>query len=370
MGRSISVALAFSAIGMLTSANAQQPQVLKVQSTWLPSMTFQDHLRYVAERVDKLTGGSLKIEPLSAGQVVPPFEVLDATHRKVIDGYHAATYYWTGKNRAAGLLSGAPGGPFGMDYHDYAGWMYQGGGEELLREFYQDVLKLNVMPFAGGPAAPQPLGWFKKPIRSLADFKGLKCRQTGLAAEMFAKLGQAVVTMPGGEIAAAAQRGVIDCAEWAGGIEDLRMGLPQLFKYHYTPSMHEVTTIGEMAFNLDVWKGLTGPQQEAIRSAIKDANVTWGTKWHRQNADAMEEFAEKHGVQILRTPPDILTAQLKVWDEIVQEESAKNPFFRKVVESQRAFAAKVVPAKRQLMPPYSFTANYYWPDQRSAQAQK
>jgi TRAP-type mannitol/chloroaromatic compound transport system substrate-binding protein len=371
MKRAISAALALSVIGVLGIANAQpQPQVLKIQSTWTASMTFQGHLRYLADRVDKLTGGTVRIEPLAAGQVVPPFEVADATHKRVIDGHHAATYYWIGKNRAAGLFSGAPGGPFGMDAVDYIGWMYEGGGEELLREFYQDVLKLNAMPFAGGPAAPQPLGWFRKPVRSLADFKGMKCRQTGLAAEMFAKLGQTVVNLPAGEIAAAAQRGVIDCVELAGGISDLQVGLPQLFKYHYTPSLHEVSTMGEVVINLDVWKSLTLAQQEAIRSAIKDANTTWGAKWQRQNADAMAEFVEKHGVQILRTPPDILTAMLKVWDEIVREESVKNPFFAKVVESQRAYAAKVVPAKRHLTPPYSFTANYYWPDQRATPAQK
>ena len=361
-----------AAFGFAASAHAQQPapaagvKILKIQSSWPASLTLQDHLRYLAERVEKLSGGTLKIEALTAGQIVPPFEVLDATHKKVIDGHHSIAYYWVGKNKAAALFAGPPGGPFGMDHDDYMGWLYEGGGLEMWNDFYQNTLKLNVIVFPAHPSSPQALGWFKKPIRSVADFKGLKCRQTGLNAEMYAKLGQAVVNLPAGEILPAAQRGVIDCAEWVGGVEDLRLGLHQVFKYHYTPGMHENNSIGEVAFNLEVWKSLTPLQQEIIRSAVKDTFLSWSIRWQKQNADAIKEMLEKHGVVILRTPPDILLASLKAWEEIATEESAKNPVFKKVYDSQREYASKVVPAKRFMFPPYSFLANYYWPEAKAA----
>jgi TRAP-type mannitol/chloroaromatic compound transport system substrate-binding protein len=346
-----------------TPAGGQEPpRTLKMQSSWPASLIIHDNFRMIADRVDKLTGGQLKIETLSAGQVVPPFEVLDATHKKVIDGHHSATYYWVGKNTAAGLFTAAPGGPFGMDNIDYLGWLYEGGGMELWNDFYQSTLKLNVTAFPAFPASPQALGWFKKPLKSVADFKGMKCRQTGLNADLYTRLGQVVVNLPGGEIVPAAQRGVIDCAEWAGGILDLQLGLPQVFKYHYTPGMHESNSIGEFVMNLDVWKNLTPQQQEAVRSAVKDAFLTFSMKWQRQNADAMDEMVKKHGTVILRTPPEILTATLKAWDEIAKEESAKNPVFKRVYDSQREYAAKVVPAKRFMFPPYSFAANYYFPE--------
>jgi TRAP-type mannitol/chloroaromatic compound transport system substrate-binding protein len=198
----------------------------------------------------------------------------------------------------------------------------------------------------------------------------MKCRQTGLNAEVYAKLGQSVVNMPGGEIVPAAQRGVIDCAEWVGGVEDLRLGLPQVFKYHYTPGMHENNSIGELGFNLDVWKSFTPQQQEAANSAVKDTFITWITRWQKQNADAMEEMVQKHGARILRTPPDILLASLKAWDEVAKENSDKSPTFKKVYESQREYAAKVVPAKRYMFPPYSFAANYYWPQAAKPAAEK
>ena len=112
----------------LPRASAQAPVVLKVQASWPASLTIFDHLKFVAERVDKLSGGTLKIEPLPAGTIVPAFEVLDATSKKVIDGAHTVAYYWVGKNKTAVLFTGGPGGNFGMDFVDVLGWMYEGGG--------------------------------------------------------------------------------------------------------------------------------------------------------------------------------------------------------------------------------------------------
>src|SRR3989304_5232086 len=154
--------------------------------------------------------------PRPAGPIVPAFEVLDATHKKVLDGAHAWAAYWVGKNKTAVLFTGGPGGTFGMDYIDAMGWMYEGGGLELYQEFYRDVLKVNVVVF---PILP------------------------------------------------AAGRGVIDCAEWVGGVEDLKAGFHNVWKYHYTPGMHENVTIGELLINGDVWKGLAPDLQEIIKSA-------------------------------------------------------------------------------------------------------
>jgi TRAP-type mannitol/chloroaromatic compound transport system substrate-binding protein len=352
------------AIGLaMTGAQAQAPAAksIKMQSTWPASNSIQDHFRIFAERVDKLTAGSIKIDAMAAGQIVPPFEVLDATNKKVLDGWHAISYYWVGKSPTAALFSAPPGGPYGMDHMDWLGWLYVGGGLEMWRDFYQNELKLNVIVWPAHPSSPQAFGWFKKPLRNVADLKGLKCRQTGLNADVYAKLGMAVVNMPGGEIVPAAQRGVIDCAEWVGGVEDLKLGLHGVFKYHYTPGMHENNSVGELGFNMDVWKTFSPLQQEAVNSAVRETFTLWLTRWQKQNADAIEEMVTKHGVQIRRTPPDILLATLKAWDEVAKENSAKSPTFKKVYESQRDYASKVVPAKRYMFPPYSFAANYYWP---------
>jgi TRAP-type mannitol/chloroaromatic compound transport system substrate-binding protein len=373
MRTALKIALAVLAgAGLALPALAQQPaaRTLKMQSTWPASLTLQDNFRFFADRVEKLTSGQLKIEAMAAGQVVPAFEILDATHKKVIDGGHGVSYYWVGKTKAATLFSSTPAGPYGMDTIDFMGWVYEGGGLDLWWEMYRDELKLDVVAFPILPAGPQAFGWFKRPIKNLADFKGMKCRQTGIVAEIFQRMGMTTVNMPGGEIIPAAQRGVIDCAEWVGGIEDLRLGLPQVWKYHYTPGMHEPSVVGELIINSGVWKSLSAQQQEAIRSSTTETFLRWWVKWQRQNADALKEMQEKHGVRVLRTPPDILIEFLRTWDKIAAEESQKSAFFKKVLDSQREYASIVVPAKRFMFPPYSFAANYYWPEGAAQPAAK
>jgi TRAP-type mannitol/chloroaromatic compound transport system substrate-binding protein len=357
-----------SGLALAQQPAAPEPRVLKMQSAWPAGGTLQENFKFFAERVDKLTGGALKIETMAGGQVVPPFEVLDAISKKVLDGGQGVAYYWQGKNSAATLFSSTPAGPFGMDHMDFLGWMHEGGGMEMYWDFYQNTIKMNVVAFPVMPPSPQAFGWFKRPIKDLKDFKGMKCRQTGIVAEIFQRMGMSTVNMPGGEIAAAAQRGVIDCAEWVAPIEDLKLGLPQIYKYYYTPGMHETSVVAELIVNADVWKSLPAQQQEAIRSAATETYVRWWVKWQKQNADALEEMRTKFGTQILRTPPEILTAFLKAWDEIAAEESAKNPVFKKVYDSQREWASRVVPAKRYIAPPYSFAANHYWPQEEAKKA--
>ncbi|OGL03027.1 MAG: hypothetical protein A3E31_03140 [Candidatus Rokubacteria bacterium RIFCSPHIGHO2_12_FULL_73_22] len=345
-------------------AAAQGPITLKMQAAWPAALTLYDNFTMFAERVNKLSGGRVKIETLPAGAIVPPFELLEATHKKVVDGAHSWAAYWVGKNKTAVLFTGGPGGTYGMDFIDYIGWMYEGGGWELYQEFYRDVLKVNVIPIPIMPAGPQAFGWFKKPIKNLADFKGMKCRQTGIAAEVFTAMGMRVVNMPGGEIIPAAERGVIDCAEWVGGVEDLKLGFQNVWKYHYTPGMHENVTVAELIVNRDVWNKLSPDIQEIFKTAATEVFFRWWARWQKQNADAIKELQEKHKVQILKTPDDILYEFLKAWDKIAAEESAKNPFFKKVLESQKKYAGLVVPAKRFMFPPYEFAANYYWPPKK------
>ncbi len=341
-----------------------QGKTLKMQSSFPANSTAHDAFKMLAERVDKLTGGSLKIETLPGGTLVPPFEVLDATHKKVIDGTVTIDYYWIGKHKAATLFSNTPAGIVGMDHMDFLGWMYEGGGMALYEEFYQKELKLNVLGFPIYASSPQALGWFKREIKTLADFKGMKCRQTGIVAELYAKMGMAVVNMPGGEIAPAAERGTIDCAEWVGGIEDLRLGLHLIWKNHYTPGLHESASINSLLLNKEVWEGLTDVHREVIKSAVTEVFVRWGIWWQKQNAEAMEEMQSKHGVSIRETPAEINQAFLKVWDEVAAAESAKSPFFKKVYDSQKAYAGKVVPAKRFMFPPYSLAADHYFPPKK------
>jgi len=161
---------ALLALGGATAAQAQTK--LRCQSAFPPTGMFHDNAKFFAERVKAVSGGRLEIEMMSVGALVPAFEVLDATHKKVMDCAHSAAAYWLGRNRASTLFGPAPGGPFGMDTLDYLGWITDGGGQELYREFYQDVLKRNIMPVPLTSASPQLLGWFKNPVKIWDDLRG------------------------------------------------------------------------------------------------------------------------------------------------------------------------------------------------------
>ena len=338
-----------------------QTKVLKMQASWPASSTNYEQFQQFAKRVGEISGGRLKIETMPGGQIVPPFEVLDATHKKVIDGAHTWAGYWVGRNKAAVLVTGGPGGPFGMDHIDYLSWMWHGGGLEAYQKFYRDTLKMNVYVLPMHTTSPQALGWFKRKIESVADFKGMRCRETGIAQEVFNEMGMRTVNLPGGEIMPAAERGVIDCAEWVGGIEDLRFGFHTVWKFHYAPSLHEPVSIGELLINGDVWKDLGPELQEIVKAAATETLFWFWAKWQRMNAEAVLEFKTKHGVQIL-APPDAIHAEfLKAWDRVAARESERNPLFKEIYESLRQWASVSVPAKRMYFPAYSIAADYYWP---------
>ncbi len=347
--------------GPAQEAAGQSPKVLKIQASFPSGTTYYENLLLFAEKVEKLTEGKLKIECLPAGAIVPALEVMDAASKGVIDGAYSAPAYWAGKNKAAALFGAAPGGPFGMDFWDYHGWLWEGGGMELWRELYQDVLKRNVVPFNMTMIAPQIFGWFKNPIKSLADVKGRKCRMGGLTGDVYMEIGMRSVMLPTGEILPSAERGIIECAELSGFAEDMKIGIHQVFKYVYSPGVHEPNCTLELFFNKGVWEKLTPQQQEVIKTVTTDVAFRANAKAIKDNALALKEAVEKHGVHSETIPDEILAKILEVWDKMVKEESAKNPIFKKIIDSQRAYAQLVVPVHRQYYTDYSFMANHYFP---------
>jgi len=340
-------------------APAAEPMVLKGQSSHPATANFHLIFQLWAEKVEQMSGGRLKVETLPAGAIVPAFEVFDATSRGVLDVGMAPFGYILGKSLVGIPLSHGP--LFGMDGVDYFGWYYDGGGTELLAEFYRDVIKLNVVGFPVPTDYPQALGWFKKPIKGLADLKGLKYRIYGIGAETYGRLGVSVVTLPGGEIMPAMERGVIEGAEWINCVEDKKLGLPNVAKYYYTPGMHEPVTGGQLMVNGDVWNKLTPDLQEIIRVASVYATMVRNAAFNRETAEACQQLVAE-GVEVIRTPDDILHNFLDEWEKIQAEYAEKDPFYKKVIESQRKYAEVVVPFRLSFWPPYELAGTYYWKD--------
>ena len=346
-------------LGSPAPADAQQKFSLKGQSTHPASSNLHLIFKLWAETVDRMSSGRLKVDVQPGGAIVPPFEVFDAASKGVLDVGMTPFGYIQGRHPATIPMSHGP--LFGMDGMDYYGWYYDGGGMALLEEFYRDVLKLNLVGFPIPTDYPQGLGWFKKPINSLADLKGLKYRIYGIGAETYGKLGVAVVTLPGQEIVPAMERGVIQGAEWINCLEDKKLGLHKVARYYYTPGMHEPVTGAQIVFNKEVWAKLPADLQEMVKVASVYATMQRNFAFNRETAAACQELI-KEGVQILRTPDDILKNFLDTWEKIQAEYIAKDPFYRKVIESQRKYAEQIVPFRLSWFPPYEFAGNYYWRD--------
>ncbi len=333
--------------------------VLKGQSSHPASANLHLIFKLWAETVEKMSNGRLKVDTLPAGAIVPAFEVFDAASKGVLDVGMATFGYIQGRNTATIPMSHGP--LFGMDGMDYYAWYYDGGGMKLLDEFYKDVLKFNLVGFPIPTDYPQALGWFKKEIKSLADIKGMKYRIFGIGAETYGKMGVSVVTIPGGEIVPALERGVIEGAEWINCAEDMKLGLHKIAKHYYTPGMHEPVTGGQLMFNGDVWKQLPPDLQEMVKVASVYATTMRNFSFHRETAIACQELI-KGGTQIHRTPDEILINFLNEWEKIQAGYAEQNPFYKRVVESQKKYAETIVPFKLSWFPPYDFAGNYYWKD--------
>lgn len=367
LASAVGVALLALAVAGATRAQAQRPITLRVQSS-VPagSVFYAKGIPLFKEAVEKMSGGRLKIEAFPAGAIVPAFEVHDAVSRGVLDGGHTYVGYLVGKHPAASLFVGPVGGPFGFDPWDLFAWYYEGGGLELYQEFYRDVVKLNLVGFPLAPVSPQVLGWYRKPITRFEDFKGLKIRVGGIVAEVYREAGAAVVTLPGGEILPAAERGVIEGAEWAGPAEDLPMGFHQVWKHYHMDSVHEPSVLGEIVFNRTVFDKLAPDLQEILKVASQATVARFWAWYNVQNAKSLRTLKTEHKVNIYRTPEDLHVKILEHWDRVAARYSQSHPFFKKVYDSQREFARLVVPARRVIYPEYRVIADYYWKDETNA----
>ena len=326
-----------AALGFPMIGRTQSPIVLKMQGAWSASDIFNEMAEEYVKRVNEMAGGRLRIDYLLGGAVVKPFEVMDATSKGVLDAAHSVPVYWYGKSKAASLFGSGPIN--GMDAHQTLAWIYRGGGLELYNELLAK-LGLNVVGYFAMPMPTQPLGWFKKPITSAAGLKGLKYRTVGLAADLFQEMGAKVTQLPGGEIVPALERGVIDAFEFNNPTSDMRFGSQDVIKNYMMGSFHQAMEFFEIVFNKNKWNSVPKDLQAILRYGVEAANsANYWTAMDNYSRD-LQLLITKHKVKVIRTPKSIMAEQLKAWDVITPKLMKEDPFFAKVVESQRAFAKR------------------------------
>ncbi len=321
-------------------ARAQAPVVWKIQSTWPSRDIFHETVVSLAQRVNEMSGGRLRFDVLPAGAVVPAFEVLDAVNRGVLDGGHGVPAYWFGKHVAASLFGTGPS--FGMDAVDLLAWFYHGGGFNLYQNLLQNELKMNVVSFLHGPIPTQPLGWFRTPVLRPEQLRRTKYRTVGLSAELFKELGASVVILPGGEIVPALERGVIDGAEFNNPTSDKLLGFPDVRKVYMLQSYHQPVECLEILFNKSKWDALPADLKAIVRNAILAESADFQHKMIDRNSRDLEELESQRNVRVYVTPRPVLEAQLKAWDTIIDRHSKANPVFARIIQSQRAWARRVV----------------------------
>jgi TRAP-type mannitol/chloroaromatic compound transport system substrate-binding protein len=327
-----------TALGFPMIAKSQSPIVIKMQGSWGSADIFNEMAQDYVKRVNEMSGGRLRIDYLLAGAVVKPFEVMDAVSRGVLDGGHTVPVYWYGKSKVASLFGSGPIN--GCDAQQTLAWIYKGGGLQLYQELL-GKLGLNAVGFFAFPMPTQPLGWFKKPVKSAQDMKGLKYRTVGLAADLMQQMGLRVTQLPGGEIIPAMEKGVIEAFEYNNPTSDSRFGAQDTSKNYMMGSFHQAMEFFEIIFNKKKWESIPKDLQAILQYGVEAASsANFWTAMDNYSKD-LQELTGKHKVSVTRTPRSIFQEQLKAWDVVNAKLQSEDPFFKKVVESQLAWAKRV-----------------------------
>ena len=313
-------------------ARAQSPTVSwRMALSWPKSLdALYGGAEVIAKRVAEASGGKFTIKVFAAGEIVGGLQVLDAVQNGTVECGHTAAYYYFGKDPTFAFAAAIP---FGLNARQQAAWMHQGGGMELMREFFRDY---NCFIIPAGNTGAQMGGWFRKEIKSVADLKGLKFRIGGTAGLVLARLGVVPQQIAGGDIYPALEKGTIDAAEWVGPYDDEKLGFYKVAKHYYYPAWWEGGTEADLLVNIKAWEALPREYQAILETACADAYDWVLTRYDASNPPALKRLVA-NGVKLLPFSNDIMAACYRASKEVYDEIAAKNAKFRKVYEPWSRF---------------------------------
>ncbi|MEM7333395.1 MAG: ABC transporter substrate-binding protein [Chloroflexota bacterium] len=278
-----------------------------------------------ADTVSRLSGGKFNIVARAAGELAPGLEVLNVVEDGSNPIGHTASYYYVGKSPATAFGTAIP---FGLTARQQNAWWYEGGGQEIMQEFYAD--RFGVIQFLAGNTGVQMGGWFNKEINSTADIAGLKMRIPGLGGQVMDRLGATVQVLPGGEIYQALQTGAIDAAEWVGPYDDTTMGFNEVTQFYYYPGWWEPGPSLEIQINLNEYNNLPEEYKEIIRTASYVANMTMLARYDAQNPAALAALLDSD-IELRPFPDDFMadaeSAAFELYDELAASDTDYNSIF-------------------------------------------
>ncbi len=339
--------VSIAVVGMLTTScgkpaehTSTKPTTEETPVSWRLTSTYPSSLlqigtmgKRIVTEIGKVTGGSVTVKLHEPGVLAPPFETFDAVKYGAVEAGWSTPGYWAGKEPALQLFAAVP---FGPSAPEYIGWHDFGGGKALFEDIYH---KHNIHSIICGMTPPEASGWFKKEIKSIEDFKGLKIRFFGLGGKVLEEVGAAPQLIAGGEIYQALELGTIDATEYAMPAVDYKMGFYEVAKHYYFPGWHQQSTFFELMINLDSWNALSNTQRHQIDTACA-ANVRYGiSEGEALQADAIIKLEAK-GVQIHKWSPEILATLKQAWGKVAAEMAANDPEFARVWQSLQSFREK------------------------------
>ncbi len=324
------------AAGLLSAQTASAKTVLLKTPIYYGShlQGLGSPIKYVSDNLSVLSGKTLKMKIYEPNKLVSPKEVLGAVSSGKVQAGYATAGNWGGKIPAARLFSSVP---FGPEAPEYLAWFYYGNGNKLHQDLY-DKNNLNVKVQVCGMIVPETSGWFVKEVNSPEDLKGLKMRFFGLGALVMEKLGVSTVGLPGGEIFPALEKGVIDATEFSTPVVDKLIGLKKILKYNYFPGWHQQATMMELIINKDTWNKMDKQQRSVIEHVCKSATLDALAFGESAQATIMKEN-EKAGVVNKYWSQEMLDTFKTKWDEVVVEQSATDPDFKRIYDDLSAFRA-------------------------------
>ncbi len=332
-----------AAVGAVAASSLPAPAIAQGNVQWKMVTTWPKNFpglgtgaQRIADRIDALTDGRLKVKLFAAGELVPAFEAFDAVRDGIAEMTHDAAYYWVAKHKSMPFFCTVPGG---LTQQEHMGWIYHGGGQALWDELYAEF---GLKAFLAGGTGVQMGGWFQKEINSLDDLQGLKMRIPGLGAEVINRLGGTAVNMPGGEIMPALQSGVIDATEWVGPWNDLAFGFYKIAKYYYGPGFHEPSSALEVMVSKDKFEELPSDLQAAVENACMAENGYMLSEFTAGNSAAQATLTGEHGVSIGSFPDDVVKAAYGAAVDVLHETADVDDLGKRIFDSWWKFRQEAI----------------------------
>ncbi|MEM0943489.1 MAG: TRAP transporter substrate-binding protein [Pseudomonadota bacterium] len=329
------LSMAVAGAALMLGASAGDADAKKVR--WKLHMAFGTNVAIlgpvgprIADMVREMSDGDFDIKVFEPGALAGGYAYYDPISQGAFEAAYGTPGANQGKNSAFAFASTWP---FGPGFLEFNAWLLEGGGADLISELYA---RDNIKYFYCGGVPPETSGWFREPIESLDQLRGLKMRFFGMGAKVMQKFGVATQQLAGGDIYPALELGTIDATEFSMPAIDRSYGFYQIAKYNYFPGWHQQFTTNEILVNMDAWNELPDNYKAMFEAACK-ANVAFELAEGEALQPAAMAANEADGVTNLTWPDEVLDQLRGAWEEVLEEEIAANPDVARLWESYSTF---------------------------------